>query len=161
MKENQTLRRSTASVAIAIGAIAVGIQPASAGPAMATNPLGPISRPSVQCIAFDPAQSAAPVKPNGWYAIGLSSPGQVLFQLIPKARLASWSAGLTPAHNDFVGDGFIGHTKDGPQTICLTDSEPIWYQGLYDSTGSGPKPATAGPGGGVGWVHYYGWSTEG
>ncbi|MGH9035600.1 MAG: hypothetical protein ACRD0O_07525 [Acidimicrobiia bacterium] len=105
--------------------------------------------------------SAAPVKPNGWYALGLSSPGQVPLQLIPEARVASWSDGLTPAHNDFVGDGFIGHTDSGPQTICLTDAEPIWYQGLYDSTGSGPEPATSGPGGGVGWVHYYGWSAEG
>jgi hypothetical protein len=158
------MRRATVPLAIASVALAgtvVGVQPASAGPPAATNPLGPITRPSAQCISFDPAQSGAPVKPNGWYAIGLSSPGQVPFQLIPKARLASWSAGLIPAHNDFVGDGFIGHTKDGRQTICLTDSEPVWYQGLYDTTGSGPKPGTAGPGGGVGWVHYYGWSTEG
>ena len=48
-----------------------------------------------------------------------------------------------------------------PATHQLTDSDPVWYQGLYDSTGAGPKPGTSGPGGGVGWVHYYGWSTEG
>ena len=155
------MRRTTASIAIVLGAAAAGVAPASAGPPMATNPLGPITRTSAQCFSFDPAQSAAPVKPNGWYAIGLSSPDQVPFQLSPKSRLASWSAGLTPAHNDFVGYGFIGNTSDGPQTICLTDSEPVWYQGLYDSTGAGPKPGTSGPGGGVGWVHYYGWSTEG
>jgi hypothetical protein len=155
------MRRTTASLAIAVGAALVGAPAASAGPPVATNPLGPITRTSAQCFSFDPAHSGAPVKPNGWYAIGLSSPGQVPLQLIPRTRLASWSAGLIPAHNDFVGDGFIGNTKDGPQSICLTDSEPIWYQGLYDSTGAGPKPGTSGPGGGVGWVHYYGWSTEG
>ena len=155
------MRRTIASIAVTLGAATVAIPPASAGPPAATNPLGAISRPTPQCISFDPGQSGAPVKPNGWYAIGLSSPGQEPFQLIPKARLASWSAGLTPAHNDFVGDGFIGNTKDGPQTICLTDSKPVWYQGLYDSTGAGPKPATSGPGGGVGFVHYYGWSAEG
>ena len=155
------MRRTIASIAFALGATAVGVPPASAGPPAATNPLGAIGRPTPQCIAFDPGRSGAPVKPNGWYAIGLSAPGQEPFQLIPKSRLASWSGGLTPAHNDFVGDGFIGNTKDGPQTICLTDSDAIWYQGLYDSTGAGPKPATAGPGGGVGFVHYYGWSTEG
>ena len=148
-------------LAATIGAGLLGSDPASAGPPVATNPLGPLSRASAQCISFDPAASGAPVKPRGWYAIGLSAPGQMPFQLIPKSRLASWSAGLIPAHNDFVGDGFIGNTNDGPQTICLTDSEPVWYQGLYDSTGNGPKPGTAGPGGGVGWVHYYGWSTEG
>ena len=153
--------RAIAALVVTLSAGVVVGQPASAGPPMATNPLGPISRPSPQCIVFDPAQSSAPVKPSGWYAIGLSAPGQAPFQLIPKSRVASWSSGLSPAHNDFVGDGFIGHTKDGAQTICLTDSEPIWYQGLYDSTGAGPKPGTSGPGGGVGFVHYYGWSTEG
>jgi hypothetical protein len=91
----------------------------------------------------------------------VSAPEQAPFQLIPKSRLVSWTTGLTPAHNDFVGDGFIGRTEDGPQTICLSDSAPVWYQGLYDSTGAGPKPGTSGPGGGVGWVHYYGWSAEG
>ena len=155
------MRRTTASIAFALGATVVGVPAVSAGPPVATNPLGPIVRTSPQCFSFDPARSGAPVKPNGWYAIGLSSPGQAPLQLIPKSRLASWSSGLTPAHNDFVGDGLIGQTKDGPQTICLTDSEPIWYQGLYDATGAGPQPGTSGPGGGVGWVHYYGWSTEG
>jgi hypothetical protein len=155
------MRRTTASIAIVLGIAAVIGQPASAGPPVATNPLGPLSRSSAQCVSFDPAASGAPVKPNGWYAIGISAPGQAPFQLVSKSRLASWSAGLTPAHNDFVGDGFIGNTDAGPQTICLTDSEPVWYQGLYDSTGNGPKPGTSGPGGGVGWVHYYGWSTEG
>lgn len=155
------MRRTTVPLAIVLGTVLVNAHPASAGPPGPTNPLGPIGRPSANCIAFDPAKSEAPVKPSGWYAIGLSAPGQAPFQLIPKSRLASWSAGLTPAHNDFVGDGFIGNTNDGPQTICLTDSEPIWYQGLYDSTGNGPKPGTSGPGGGVGWVRYYGWSTEG
>ena len=133
------MRRTTASIAVVLGVAVAGTQPASAGPPMATNPLGPLSRPSARCISFDPSHSGAPVKPNGWYAIGLSAPGQVPFQLIPKSRLASWSGGLTPAHNDLVGDGFIGNTKDG----------------------NGPKPGTSGPGGGVGWVHYYGWSTEG
>ncbi|HEY4411024.1 MAG TPA: hypothetical protein VGO87_14190 [Acidimicrobiia bacterium] len=147
--------------ALALGAAPAGAQPASASPPAATDPLGPITRTSASCISFDPARSAAPVKPHGWYAIGLSAPGQVPFQLVPRARLASWSAGLTPAHNDFVGDGFIGNTSDGPQAICLTDTDPIWYQGLYDATGNGPKPGTSGPGGGVGWVHYYGWSTQG
>ena len=155
------MRRTPASIAVVLGIAVVGAPAASAGPPAATNPLGPLSRPSPQCISFNPAESGAPVKPNGWYAIGLSSPDQAPFQLIPKSRVASWSAGLVPAHNDFVGDGFIGRTDDGPQTICLTDSEPIWYQGLYDTTGAGPKPGTSGPGGGVGWVHYYGWSSEG
>ena len=157
------MRRTPASIAAVLGvaAAAVAATPASAGPPMATNPLGPITRMSAQCFSFDPAQSGAPVKPNGWYAIGLSSADQVPFQLSPKARVASWSAGLTPAHNDFVGDGFIGNTADGPQSICLSDADPVWYQGLYDSTGAGPKPGTSGPGGGVGWVHYYGWSTQG
>jgi hypothetical protein len=155
------MRRRTLALVVLLGPVLINVGPASAGPPMATNPLGPLSRPSPQCISFDPAQSAAPVKPNGWYAIGISAPDQVPFQLIPKSRLASWSSGLTPAHNDFVGDGFIGHTKDGRQTICLTDSQPVWYQGLYDSTGAGPQPGTSGPGGGVGFVHYYGWSTEG
>ena len=155
------MRRTPASIAVVLGIAVVGAPAASAGPPVATNPLGPLSRPSPQCISFNPAESGAPVKPNGWYAFGLSSPDQAPFQLIPKSRVASWSAGLVPAHNDFVGDGFIGRTDDGPQTICLTDSEPIWYQGLYDTTGAGPKPGTSGPGGGVGWVHYYGWSSEG
>jgi len=147
--------------AVLLGTAVAGIQPASAGPPAATNPLGPITRSGSNCITFDPARSGAPVKPHGWYAIGVSAPEQVPFQLIPKNRFASWSAGLTPAHNDFVGDGFIGNTADGPQTICLTDAAPVWYQGLYDSSGSGPKPATSGPSGGVGFVHYYGWSSEG
>jgi len=156
------MRRTTIlPLTLVLGAALAGVQPASAGPPAATDPLGPITRSRANCITFDPARSAAPVKPHGWYAIGLSAPGQVPFQLIPKARLASWTAGLTPAHNDFVGDGFIGNTAAGPQTICLTDTDPIWYQGLYDATGNGPKPATSGPGGGVGYVHYYGWSTQG
>lgn len=33
--------------------------------------------------------------------------------------------------------------------------------GATVTTGAGPQPGTSGPGGGVGWVHYYGWSTEG
>jgi hypothetical protein len=134
---------------------------ATAAPPGTTEPLGPLSRPSPNCASFDPAQSAAPVKPDGWYAIGLSAPGQTLFQVIPKSRLASWSEGLTPAHNDFVGDGFVGRTDSGPQMICLTDSEPVWYQALYDTTGTGPQPPTSGPGGGVAFHQYYGWSSEG
>jgi hypothetical protein len=148
------------TIAAAIAAFSVAL-PAAAAPPASTDPLGPITRPSDNCIGFDPAQSGAPVKPHGWYAIGLSAPGQTLFQLIPKSRLASWSEGLTPAHNDFVGDGFVGRTESGPQTICLTDSGPIWYQALYDTTGSGPQPPTTGPGGGVAFHQYYGWSSEG
>ena len=151
-------------LAVATGAALAGLAPAPpawATPPGGTDPLGPISRPSPNCIAFDPAASAAPVKPNGWYAIGISSTDQFPFQLSPKFRLVSWSAGLTPAHNDFVGDGFVGHTKDGPQQICLKDSDPLWYQALFDTTGAGPMPPTEGPGGGVAFHQYYGWSAEG
>jgi hypothetical protein len=148
------------TIVAVIAAFGVAL-PAAAAPPGTTEPLGPLDRPSPNCVSFDPARSAAPVKPDGWYAIGLSAPGQTLFQLIPKSRLASWSDGLTPAHNDFVGDGFVGRTGSGPQTICLTDSEPIWYQALYDTTGTGPQPPASGPGGGVAFHQYYGWSSEG
>jgi len=136
---------------------------AAGGRPPGTNPFGPLTRQPGNCFTFDSQASALPTKPDGWYDLAISGPAQPLFTALPRSAFVRFTPGLEVARNDAASvDGFIGHTDRGPQTFCVDPAvtTSVYYQVLFDTTGTAPKPPGNGWAGGVTLYQHYGWSND-